>query len=52
MVKPSEGVGVPKVRGRVEGVRDEKHSGVYADPLADDCDVRSDQTNPAGMQTG
>jgi hypothetical protein len=51
-MRPSEGVGVPEVRGRIEGVRDEEYSGVYSDLPADNHGVRWDQTNPAGMQTG
>ncbi len=47
-----EGVGVPKVRGRIEGVRDEEYSRVYSDPPADDRGVHCNQANPAGMQTG
>ena len=49
---PSEGMGLSKVGGCFDGVRDEVHSGVRSDLPTDDHGVRCNLTNPPGMQTG
>jgi hypothetical protein len=51
-VRSLEGMGLSKVGGCFDGVRDEVHSGVRSDPPADNCSVHCDSTNPPGMQTG
>jgi hypothetical protein len=52
MARSLEGMGLSKVGGCFDRVQDEVLSGVCSDPLADNCGVRCDSTNPPGMQTG
>ncbi len=48
----AEWVDISKVRGCLEGMRDEDHSEVCSDPPADNRGVCCNPSNSSGMQTG